>query len=350
MVVLGLVLSSCGGSTDATPPQLTGLVREPAPEVSSVSLPDASRSGQAFTMRAAPGGLLVVFFGFTSCPDVCPTTMADLRTAIEDLPAGSRDRVDVAMVSVDPARDTAEVLTRYVQGFVPGSHALRTDDPAELRAAADAFGADYFITTDTSGSPEVTHTGWVYVVDDRGRLRVQWSFGTPSTDMTSDLRLLLGETASSAARAGSPPTTADSEAGELAVTGAWARRTVAGQPNGAVYLEITGGSRPDVLRGLEVGPEIAAAAELHETVEGHTADAGPRSQQKGGHHGHGGMQMKELADLPVPSGSTVRLEPGGRHIMLLDLARPLEVGQRFPLRLRFERAGTVEAAVEVRAR
>lgn len=351
LLVAGLVPLGCGGgSTDAISPQLTGLVREPAPEVSSVSLPDVSRSGAQFAMRAEPGGLLLVFFGFTSCPDVCPTTLADLRTAIEDLPAGSRERVEVAMVSVDPSRDTPEVLTTYVQGFVPGAHALRTEDPAELRAAANAFGADYFVTTDASGSPEVTHTAWVYVVDDRGRLRVQWSFGTPSADMTSDLGLLLGQQPTPAASPRSSPKVEPPTRGDLTVANAWARRTVPGQRNGAVYLEITGGSRRDVLRGVEVDTVVAASAELHETTEGHSSGTGPNQRSGGGHHSHHGMQMKELVELPVPSGASIRLEPGGRHIMLLDLTRPLEVGQRFPLRLRFEQAGTVEVVVEVRAR
>lgn len=193
LLAAGVLLAACGGSGGDGPATLAGTVREPAPEVAEVSLPDASTGGD-LAMRADDGGLLLVYFGYTSCPDVCPTTMADLRTALGDLDEAERDRVEVAMATIDPDRDSGDVITRYVQTFIPDGHALRTEGPAELRAAADAFGADYSVTPKPGDEPEVAHTAWLYAVDDAGRLRVQWSFGTPSEDITDDLSILLSHT------------------------------------------------------------------------------------------------------------------------------------------------------------
>ena len=192
LLAAGLVLAACGGSADR-PATLAGTVREPAPDVAAVSLPDASTGG-TLAMRGPDNGLLVMYFGFTSCPDVCPTTMSDLRAALRDLDEAERERVEVAMATIDPGRDSGDTLTRYVQTFAPGGHALRTDDADELRGAADAFGADYSVTAKPGGEPEVSHTAWLYAVDDRGRLRVQWPFGTPSDDIANDLSILLSDT------------------------------------------------------------------------------------------------------------------------------------------------------------
>ena len=191
-----LAMVSCGGGDGAR--ALAGIVREPLPDVSTVTLPEASAGEAPMTFRAAPGGLLVVYFGYLSCPDVCPTTMADLRTAAAKLTAAERAKVQVVMITVDPGRDTADSLTAYVRGFVPGGRAARTTDPTQLRAVADAFGADYAVKTAADGTIEVSHTAYVYVVDDQGRLRITWPFGLEAPEMRSDLHQLL-TTASSGA-------------------------------------------------------------------------------------------------------------------------------------------------------
>ena len=123
---IAVATAGCGGDRE-----LVGLTRDPAPQVDAVTLPDVSRDGAPFELRAEPGGLLVVYFGYTNCPDICPTTMADLARALDDL-GDDADRVDVAMVTVDPDRDT-DVLADYVDDFVAGGHALATAD--ERRAA-----------------------------------------------------------------------------------------------------------------------------------------------------------------------------------------------------------------------
>ena len=149
-----------------------------------------------FRFRATPRGLLLVYFGFTRCPDVCPTTLADLRIATGDLAPQQRRRVQIAVITVDPDRDTPRVLTRYVHAFFPRGHALRTADPKLLANVAKSFGAAYRVTKRKDGGSDVMHTAFVYAVDDAGRIRVQWAFGTSPGTYRKDMRLLLEESPS----------------------------------------------------------------------------------------------------------------------------------------------------------
>lgn len=191
LVVLAAACGDDGGDAGGT---IRGIVRDPAPTVDAVTLPDVTEAGEDFVFRAEADELLVVYFGYTSCPDVCPTTLADLRQALADLDDADAERVDVAMATIDPAHDTEDVLTAYVRSFVPDAHALVTDDDARLRRAADAFGASYGVETNDDGEPEVFHTGFLYAVDDEGRLAVTWPFGVPAEDFAHDIEILLSET------------------------------------------------------------------------------------------------------------------------------------------------------------
>jgi protein SCO1/2 len=187
VIALITVVAACSSEP---PRELSGYIREPRPVVDQVALPDLSRSGQDFVMRATPGNLLVVYFGFTNCPDVCPTTLADLRGALRRMEAAAAERVTLAVVTVDPDRD-AETLTGYAQTFVEGAHALATFDPALLRAAADPFGVSYAVTTNDEGEVEVAHSSQMFVVDDQGQLLLTWPFGISAEDLALDLTQLL---------------------------------------------------------------------------------------------------------------------------------------------------------------
>jgi protein SCO1/2 len=189
-LVIGLSLVVLSACASEPPRELSGYIREPGPAVDQVALPDLSRGGEDFVMRANPGELLVVYFGFTNCPDVCPTTLADLRSALRRMDPVDSQRVSLAVVTVDPARD-AETLTGYAQTFVDGAHALATFDPAVLRAAAEPFGVSYAVTTNEEGQVEVAHSTQMFVVDDQGLLILTWPFGIPAEDLALDLTQLL---------------------------------------------------------------------------------------------------------------------------------------------------------------
>jgi protein SCO1/2 len=184
---MAVIVASCAGA-----PPLNGAVRTEPLDVSSVSLPDASNGDTPMVMRAQPGELLLVYFGYTSCPDICPTTMSDLGQAIRRLPEADAQRVDVAMVTLDPERDTGELLGQYLDHFVENSHALRTADADELQTAADAFRVRWEVEPHPTGEAySIAHTAITYAVDANGRVVVEWPFGTDYELIRSDLSVLL---------------------------------------------------------------------------------------------------------------------------------------------------------------
>jgi len=192
LAATGACASDDPEASDATtsPSVLQGIVREAPLQVSSVSLPDAD-TGAPVSMAATPGELAIVYFGYTMCPDVCPTTFSDLQRAFEMLDPSQVEAIEVRFVTVDPERDTAELMMSYLDHFVDDGVALRTLDPAELQAAEDAFLASSTITPLDDGTYDVSHSASTYVVDDRGEVVVEWPFGTLSDVMAADLRLLF---------------------------------------------------------------------------------------------------------------------------------------------------------------
>lgn len=201
-LALALTVASCGASPSpdaaadagsATTAARAGVEREIPIDLSGVVLPDASQGGAPFPLRAADGKILLVYFGYTNCPDVCPTTLSEVKRIRRDL-GEDAGRVEVAMVTVDPARDTAEVLTGYLGHFFDDAHALRTDDPAVLAAATAAVGGT--VTTRPTTDAEhytVDHVATLFAVDPSGVVVAEWPFGTPATSIEQELRNVLDE-------------------------------------------------------------------------------------------------------------------------------------------------------------
>lgn len=208
IALVAVALAGCGGgdggsTRGSSSGELSGAVRTPPLDVASVTLPNATTGadGAPFTMQARPGGLLLVYFGFTSCPDICPTTLSDIGRAVQKLPAADRDRVDVAMATVDPDRDTGAVLTSYLDTFVKGGGiALRADDPAQQQAAQDAFRVVAKRIPEGADNYTFEHTAVTYVVDDTGTVVDEWPFGTSPDAMARDLGILLGRSDAAATR------------------------------------------------------------------------------------------------------------------------------------------------------
>ena len=184
-----LLVAACG-SDDGGDAALSGIVRDPAPQVDLVSLPSLSEPGTDVEFRADEGEIQVVYFGFTNCPDVCPTTLADLTVALRMLEPEQADDVEVVMVGVDPARDNA-VLDQYVKTFIPDAIAAGSDDTELLDEAGEPFGASWEVRTVEDGDIEVDHSPFLYAVDDQGQLVLTWQFGASSEDVAADLSTLL---------------------------------------------------------------------------------------------------------------------------------------------------------------
>lgn len=150
--------------------------------------------GQPKELRADYGKLLLLYFGYLSCPDVCPTTMSALAVAVRSLPAEDRRSLEVAMVTGDPARDSGQDIVDYLKHFFNDLpvYGLRTADSEQLTRAEDAFGAASEIDPHKPGEAyTVSHTAFLYAVDHTGRVLLMWPFGSLSEDISSDLKVLL---------------------------------------------------------------------------------------------------------------------------------------------------------------
>lgn len=139
------------------------------------------------------GKLVVLFFGYTHCPDVCPTTLSDLAAAFKLMRPDEAAQVQVLFVSVDPERDTAEMLRQYVPYFHPSFLGL-SGSRAEIAAAAREFRISYRKHVEPGATGYlVDHTAGSYVLDKSGRLRLFQPYAQAPADMAHDLILLLRE-------------------------------------------------------------------------------------------------------------------------------------------------------------
>ena len=185
VAMLGAVaLAACGGESR----ELAGYSVEPVPVVGEIVLPDLTNDGADFALRADAGKILLVYFGYTNCPDFCPNTMANVKLARQRLDDPAE--LEMAMVTIDPARDL-DGLASYVTSFIPDAHALGTADDDELARAASTFGVSYDVTTDARGEIQVAHTTLLYAVDDTGHVVLAWPFGVSIDDLAADIDQLL---------------------------------------------------------------------------------------------------------------------------------------------------------------
>jgi len=153
-------------------------------------LPDTN--GKLRSLDEFKGKVVVVFFGYTHCPDVCPTTMVELATLKKALGADGA-RVQPIFVTVDPERDTPAVLGAYVANFGPDFIALR-GDAAQTQAAAKEFKVFYAkVPGSTEASYTMDHTAGSYVFDTRGRLRLFTRYGADPKGLQADVTRLLDE-------------------------------------------------------------------------------------------------------------------------------------------------------------
>ncbi|AHV94687.1 SCO family protein [Bordetella holmesii] len=153
----------------------------------SIALTDMN--GQPRTLKDFAGKVTVVFFGFTQCPDVCPTSLAEMAQVMQLL-GPDADRVQVLLVTVDPQRDTPEILREYVTSFDKRFLAL-TGSPDELRQAAAAFKAYYAKVPTKDGGYTMDHTAAFYLIDGKGESRVLANNTLGAQALANDIKLLL---------------------------------------------------------------------------------------------------------------------------------------------------------------
>lgn len=171
LIALMLVLTGCGSTKDgdaADLGDLSGYVRVPEKPLGPATQAVTQIDGSSWRYDATePGRITLLYFGYTSCPDVCPTTLADLAAALGGLPKKVRDRVDVQLVSTDPARDTPEQMRSWLAGFDPtfrGAHAPID----QVVAAARAYGISIEPPAQSDGAYEVSHGAQLLVLEPGG--------------------------------------------------------------------------------------------------------------------------------------------------------------------------------------
>jgi protein SCO1/2 len=175
--------------TPAYQPPTEGTPIEPPREVQDFTL--INQDGQPVSLSDLRGKPVVLYFGYTFCPDICPTTLADITRARYNL-GEYADDVHFVMVSVDPERDTPEVMKAYLANFNENFIGLQ-GDPEVLRQIAPDYGLFYQKREieGTSAAYLIDHSAATYLIDEQGRLIMIYGYGIPAEVISNDLRQYL---------------------------------------------------------------------------------------------------------------------------------------------------------------
>jgi protein SCO1/2 len=199
-LLLPVLLTACGGGDHTPPVKVLG----PTPDLHGTRLttpfrePDLTLTGTSGRpvnlIKATEGKLTLVYFGYTHCPDVCPTTMADLAGALRLLTPAQREEIAVVFVTSDPWRDTPKVIKSWLASFNPGFIGL-TGDYAKIQTAAKSLGISLEKPSSTSGEYQVTHGAEVVPFGTDNLAHVIYTAGVSSQDYAKDLPKLLRQEA-----------------------------------------------------------------------------------------------------------------------------------------------------------
>lgn len=318
--LLTLALPACAG--------------EPLPAGGGVELPAAlpkhdftltATDGRPWKFREATAGRLTfLFFGYTSCPDVCPVQMAGLAAAVRELEPEDQRRVAVVFVTTDPARDTPVVLRAWLDQFNRDFVGL-TGTEAEVDSVQQLFGLAPAVREAPTPNGEylVGHAAQVIAFEVDDTARTAYPFGQRQTDWAPELRRLL--------RVPEPPAAAvplaparDAFRDGFAVAPAGGRA-------GAAYPVIRSSLALVDTLVLATSPDADSVRVHLTTREG------------------GLLVMRRAESLPIPPGTPVRMEPGGTHLMLEGLRRPLGPGDTVAVHLQFRLQGARTLRLPVRA-
>lgn len=167
---------------------------EISPPAAAPALELSDQNGEAFTLAQDEGNVSLIYFGYTTCPDLCPTTLNDFAIVKEELGEEAASEVDFIMVTFDPERDTQARMKEYLNFFDPEFIGLRGDD-----AQTQQFLKDYGVTVNRVDYPNsstgylLDHTALIYVIDKEGRLRLTYPYGTDPAMIAEDVQHLVTE-------------------------------------------------------------------------------------------------------------------------------------------------------------
>lgn len=308
-VIAGAAGWGCGGSSAETAADrvresgFRGITLEqPTPKV-DFTLDDTD--GRPFHFMAETEGYVtLLFFGYTYCPDVCPVHMANLAAVLKELPWEVRTRVKVVFVTTDPERDTPARIRQWLDAFDTNFIGL-TGSRDEVNRIQASFGLPPAqVQGGDSTNYIIGHASQILAFGTDNVARLAYPFGTRQADWSHDLPRLVRQ------------------GPDIRLANAIIAAPAAGGEVAALYLDIANhGTSDDEL--LAVSTILAERAELHRQVD------------------HGGMtSMEEIEALSIPVDGRLTMHPGGYHVMLIGLKRPIASGETVPLELHFRHAGT----------
>jgi cytochrome oxidase Cu insertion factor (SCO1/SenC/PrrC family) len=283
----------------------------------------ADQTGAPFELRVqAAGKVTLLYFGYTSCPDVCPITMARVGRALTLLEPDERADVLPVFISVDAQRDSPEQVQRWVSALHPDVVGL-TGPQEALDDAVEQLGFIFpELERPAEGFYEVPHPAdlFLFTPELLGRFGYRHGDATPE-EIAADIRAMLAYDWAGATESDTPAPT------DLQVEAPFALDPL-GHDRVAVYVTLSGSQVPDTLVGLS--SPSAEAASLH------------RMEAEGGV-----MSMERVDGISVDPGATVRLRPGGFHGMLEGLSHPVAAGDTLAVTLSFARGSSVTLRVPV---
>lgn len=310
-----LITGSCGKLEEKRPVLEGGyrgvVLDRPIPKVDFTLL---DTEGKPFDFKAETEGYLtLLFFGYTYCPDICPVHLANLAEVLKGMPWEVQSKTRVVFVTIDPARDTPERIRQWLDAFDSKFIGL-TGSIEEVNEIMVSLGMPPAVIEDRgNGDYAVGHASQVIAFAPDGIARVIYPFGTRQTDWAHDLPVLV--------RSGAG----------VEVERAYVAAPVGGGDRTALYLTLVNQSTiADTL--VAVSSEAAGRAELHTQAER-----------------NGMVMMEPVESLVLPARGELRLEPGGHHIMLLELNRAIQPGDTVRTELVLSRGGTVPVMAEVRS-
>jgi protein SCO1/2 len=308
--------------------------------------PNALPKGGDFTLPSAAGPVslealrgrvVVLYFGYASCPDVCPATLSFLGTALAALPADELAKVQGIFISLDPERDSPASLAPYAAHFHPRMVGV-TGTATEVAALAAHYGVTFRKHgVDSALGYVVDHTSQLAIVAPDGRLVEVLEHGTPPEAISAAiLRWTPGATAGEplpgapAQAAGPPAAAAGGEAAGITVVDPYVRGMAPGSKVTAAYLVLQN-THPSARALVRADVPGVQSVELHAVLTE-----------------NGLTSMRPVAQIDLPAGGEARLEPSGNHIMLVGVDRPFSTGETVPLTLTFADGTSLKVDAPVR--
>ncbi|MDF2630274.1 MAG: hypothetical protein K0R39_4105 [Symbiobacteriaceae bacterium] len=255
--------------------------------------------GQPVHLHDMQGKVIALFFGYTRCPDICPLTMSVMSQAAAALGTDA-EHVRFLFVTVDPERDSAPVLAKYLSHWEQVNVTGLTGSEDQL---APVY-AEYQVTIEKvpreNGAYAVNHSALTWLIDQSGTIRAHLPMGATGEDLANDIRYLLKHPQKPAAQ----------------IRDAWVRPADAGAATAAYFTITNPTNAPIILKGVQTD---WGEGSLHQTVV---------------ENGGAMTKMKHVATLEIPANGQVAFKPGGYHVMIENLKRALRPGEDVALTFR----------------